>query len=152
MGTHWEVEGNIVATHGTREKMENCSPRPPQTQKRKYQGTLNACFGLCQLLHQFFPHNRVRHHFLAWSNTFCKEPGYRFIIIIILNYSRSHHKNKRVKQPPPSPPRSESGFITRNQQRTQQLNLLLYNGRSQYFKKKFSNLHWSNDCTLTLMY
>jgi len=47
LGTHWELERNIVRTHWEVGKNEKKSPPPtPKHKKKKDQGTLSACLGL----------------------------------------------------------------------------------------------------------
>jgi hypothetical protein len=72
-GTHWELIGNIVRTYWEPGKMEksikSSSPPPPppsppqKTLKEKKQGTLSACFGPSNWLHEISLPKRVHHHF-----------------------------------------------------------------------------------------
>jgi hypothetical protein len=65
LGTHWELERNIVQTHWEVEKMKkNLSLTPlPTTQKRKKTRCIECMLGPSHWLHEISLFKRLHHHF-----------------------------------------------------------------------------------------
>jgi hypothetical protein len=86
VGTHWELKGNIVGTHWEPGKNEKNSLPPlitPQNLKGKESRHHECMLGPSHWLHAKKKFSRVCHHFLASTNTPCKEhPTYSPLLLI----------------------------------------------------------------------
>jgi hypothetical protein len=69
LGTHWELERNIMRTHwevGKNEKKKKFlfpPPTPPQNIKRKKTMHLECMLGPSHWLHEIFLSKKLHHHF-----------------------------------------------------------------------------------------
>jgi len=63
MGTHWELEGNIVGTHWEHRKNEKKNPPPQPNFKKKESKCLECMLGPSYWLHEISLPIRAPHHF-----------------------------------------------------------------------------------------